>query len=211
MMTKLKSNPLPFPPVKPLLIVLSGPSGVGKDAVLNRLRNSDRPLIFVTTFTTRPPRAGEKNNVDYHFLSIEEFKHLMESGGLLEQAYVYGNWYGVPKHPVKKALEQGQDIIVKVDVQGAATIRNSASEAVLIFLTPPSLEDLEERLKNRNTESSKELETRLKKVRVEMEQIPNFDYVVINSKDNIGAAVSCIESIIIAEKCRVKPRVVSLD
>ncbi|MFC1910869.1 guanylate kinase [Chloroflexota bacterium] len=200
-----------MPAIKPLLIVLSGPSGAGKDVAIRELKKLEITLVHITTVTTRPPRHGEKTGVDYHFVSIEEFKHLMESGGLLEQANVYGNWYGVPKFPIWQALKEGKDVIVKVDVQGAATIKKIATEAVFIFLTPPSLKELEERLKNRDTESSEDLHIRLTKVREEMAKIPDFDYVVINSRDNLEKAVSAIRSIIIAERCRAVPRIVSLD
>jgi guanylate kinase len=195
---------------KPLLIVLSGPPGVGKDAVLSRLKKSDYPLEFITTVTTRPKRAKEKNNIDYHFVSVESFHKMIENKELLEWANVYGNWYGVPREPVKRALDKGQDIIVKVDVQGAATIKKTIPQAVFIFLVPPSMKELATRLKQRQTESPFDLALRLKTAEEEIKQLPLFDYVVVNRKAEIDRAVSEIEAIITAEKRRVTPREISL-
>ena len=195
---------------KPLLIVLSGPSGVGKDAVLNYLKKSSPNLKFVTTMTTRPRRRNEKDNVDYHFISQNEFRTLLINNELLESANVYGNWYGVPKEPVRQALKQGKDIIVKVDVQGAATIKKLAPQAVFIFLMPPSVEELAARLHRRYTESPESMALRLCACQHEMKQISKFDYVVFNHRDQIESAVNEIKAIITAEKCRVKPRKISL-
>jgi len=197
-------------PAKPLLIVLSGPSGAGKDAVLSRLKKSGCPLEFITTVTTRPQRAREKNNVAYHFVSSESFQRMIENKELLEWAKVYGNWYGVPKQPVKQALEKGRDIMVKIDVQGAATIKKILPGAVFIFLMPPSREELATRLKDRHTESSLDSDLRLKTAEEEIKQLPLFDYVVVNKQDEIDSAVSDIEAIITAEKRRVAPREISL-
>jgi guanylate kinase len=197
-------------PSKPLLIVLSGPSGTGKDAILSRMKKAGYPIEFITTVTTRPQRAKEKNNVDYHFVSTERFQEMIEYKQLLEWANVYGNWYGVPKEPVKQALEQGRDIIVKVDIQGAATIKKFLPQAVFIFLIPPSREELVTRLKQRHTESLLDLDLRLKTAEEELKQLPLFDYVVVNKQDEIDLAVSAIEAIITAEKHRVTPREISL-
>ena len=133
-------------PAKPLLIVLSGPSGVGKDAVLDGLKKTGYPLEYITTVTTRSQRAKERNDVDYHFVSTEKFQEMTKHEELLEWAKVYGNWYGIPRQPVKQALDQGRDTVVKVDVQGAATIKKILPQAVFIFLVPPSIEELAERL-----------------------------------------------------------------
>ena len=197
-------------PSKPLLIVLSGPSGAGKDAVLSRMKKSGYPVEFITTVTTRPQRTGEKNNVDYHFVSIESFQRMIESKELLEWANVYGNRYGVPKQPVKQALDKGRDIIVKVDIQGAATIKKILPQAVFIFLMPPSMEEVATRLKQRHTESPFDLTLRTKTAEEEIKQLPLFDYVVVNKRDEIDLAVSDIEAIITAEKRRVAPREISL-
>jgi len=198
-------------PGRPLLIVLSGPSGVGKDAVLNRLRELDYPLRFITTLTTRTRRASERNNVHYHFVPVERFQEMIEGGELLEWAKVYENWYGVPKEAVKQGLDSGEDVIVKVDVQGAAAIKKILPQAVFIFLMSPSMEELATRLKQRYTESPSTLALRLKTAEEENKQLALFDYVVVNRWGEIDEAVSEIEAIITAEKCRVTPREISLD
>ena len=197
-------------PTRPLLIVLSSPSGAGKDAVLARLEESNYPLKYITTLTTRPRRAKERDNIDYHFVSTEKFQEMIENNKLLEWANVYGNWYGVPKEAVKQALDQGHDTIVKVDIQGAATIKKILPQAILIFLAPPSMDELLTRLKQRHTESPSDLNLRLKTAEEEIKQLPLFDYIVVNKWDEIDLAVSEIKAIITAEKCRVNPREVTL-
>ena len=193
-------------PTRPLLMVLSGPSGVGKDAVLAGMKESGHSLKYITTLTTRPRRANEENNVDYHFISRERFHEMIENGELLEWANVYGNLYGVPKEEVKQALGKGEDIIIKVDIQGAATIKKILPQAIFIFLTSPSMEDLIIRLKQRHTESSSDLALRLKTAEEEIKRLPLFDYVVVNRWDEINLAVSDIKAIITAEKCRLTPQ-----
>jgi guanylate kinase len=192
----------------PLLIVLSGPSGVGKDAVLEGFKKRDYPMHYAVTATTRPRRKKETDGVDYHFVSKAEFEKMIEKSELLEWANVYGNLYGVPKSELQQAVDEGKDMIVKVDVQGAATIKKAVPQAVFIFLAPPSMEDLRRRLKQRKTESSIDLGVRIKAAEQEMNSLSMFDYVVVNHKDGIAQAISQIESIIIAEKCRVKPRTI---
>lgn len=210
-MRKTEPNPPPLIlPRKPLLIVLSGPSGVGKDAVLTRMKESNYPLRYITTVTTRPKRPTETDNVDYRFVSPEKFQEMIDDNGFLEWANVYGNLYGVPKEPVKQALASGQDVIVKVDIQGAATIKKTLPRAVFIFLAPPSMEELTSRLKQRHTESPVSLAIRLKTAEKEMQQVSSFDYVVINRENEIDLAVSDIAAIITAEKCRVVPREIRL-
>ena len=207
----LKSEPSFNLPSTPLLIVLSGLSGVGKDAILSRIKKLGYPVEFITTVTTRPQRAKEKNNVDYHFVSMKSFQRMIKNKELLEWANVYGNWYGVPKKPVKQALDRGQDVLVKVDIQGATTIKKILPQAVFIFLVPPSMEELATRLKKRHTESPFDLALRLKTAEEEMKQLPLFDYVVVNKQDKIDLAASAIEAIITAEKHRVTPREISLS
>ena len=197
-------------PTRPLLIVLSGPSGVGKDAVLARMKELGYPLKYITTLTTRHRRRNERNNVDYHFVSMESFQKMIENNELLEWANVYGNWYGVPKEEVKQALDKGQDVMVKVDTQGAATIKKILPQAIFIFLIPPSIEELTLRLKQRHTESPSDLALRLKTAQEEIKQLPLFDYIVVNKQDKIDLAVSDITAIIAAEKCRVNPRRITL-
>ena len=195
---------------KPLLIVLSSPSGAGKDAVLTEMKVLGCPLAYITTVTTRPLRANEKDNVDYHFVSMKKFQEMLESKDLLEWANVYGNWYGVPKGPVKQALGRGQDVIVKVDIQGAATIKKILPQAIFIFLMPSSMEELATRLKQRHTESPSDLDLRLKTAEKEIKQLPLFDYAVLNKEGEVNRAVSDIMAIITAEKCRVNPREITL-
>jgi len=197
-------------PKRPLLIVISGPSGAGKDAVLTKMKESGCPLEYIVTVTTRPQRDKERNNVDYHFISTERFQEMIERKEFLEWANVYGNWYGVPKEPVKQALDKGQDIIVRVDIQGAATIKKILPQAVFIFLVPPSMEELVLRLKQRHTESASDLALRTKTADEEIKQLSLFDYVVVNKRDEIDLAVSEIKAIITAEKCRVTPREIAL-
>ena len=186
---------------KPVLVILSGPSGVGKDAVLARMKETGLPLHYVVTVTTRPQRPQEKNNVDYHFVNQGQFLELQKSKKLLESANVYGNWYGVPRKDVVDALKAGKDTIVKVDVQGAENIKKVMPQAVTIFLSPPSREDLQTRLERRSTESSDSLALRLKSAEGEFEKTPIFDYVVVNSKDGVDRAVAEIVAIINTEKC----------
>ena len=197
-------------PAPPLFIVLSGPSGVGKDAVLNRLKTTESRIHFVTTLTTRLRRPAEQDGVDYCFVASAEFERLLNANELLEWANVYGNWYGVPKQPVREALRQGKDVMVKVDVQGAATIKKISPEAVFIFLMPPTVEELGNRLRQRYTEKPPELERRLQAAAGEMSRVSEFDYVVLNDRGGLKQAAAQIRAIITAEKCRVRVREVHL-
>ena len=194
----------------PLLVVLSGPSGVGKDAALAGLKALDRPWHFVVTATTRPQRPGERNGVDYVFLDTETFTEMMERNEFLECAEVYGRWYGVPRSQVRLALDSGKDVFLKIDVQGAETVRRMVAEAVSIFMAPGTFEELRRRLASRMTESSTELEIRLKVAKEELLRVNEFDYRVINADGDLGRAVADIDAIIAAEKCRVVPRRVKL-
>ena len=194
----------------PLLIVLSGPSGVGKDSVLDSMKKQSFPLHYSVTMTTRAMRDGEKDGVDYHFVSKEKFERLIQENELLEWANVYGNLYGVPKRQIRDAMADGNDAIIKIDVQGAATIRRNHPEAVLIFLVAPSVEELEKRLMERKTESNVDLKLRIQAAREEMKSLYMFDYIVVNHRDQVESAASQVASIITAEKCRVGPRTVAL-
>ena len=196
--------------MKPLLIILSGPSGAGKDALLTRMKELGYSLGYITTVTTRAKRDKEINGADYHFTSTAKFQELIANNELLEWAKVYDNWYGVPRQPVKQALDRGQDTIVKVDTQGATTIKKILPEAVSIFVIPPSMEELVMRLKQRHTESPFDLALRIKTAKKEIKQLPLFDYVIVNRQDEIDLAVSSIKAIITAEKCRVNPRQINL-
>ena len=205
MPTLAEANPAP-----PLLVVLSGPSGVGKDAVLGELRKLDRPWHFAVTATTRAMRPGEREGVDYIFLDGDTFARMRERDQFLECAEVYGRWYGVPRSQARDALRDGRDVFLKIDVQGAATIRRMAPEALLIFLIPPSFEELSQRLKGRMTESACELDRRLRTAEDELAQVHHFDYRVVNPDGKLEQAVADIDAIIAAEKCRVAPRMVQL-
>jgi guanylate kinase len=192
-----------------LLVVLSGPSGVGKDAVLARMKKSKRPLHYVVTATTRPKRAREKDGVDYHFLSQQQFQTMVNERRFLEWAEVYGNYYGVPREDITSALSGGLDVIVKVDVQGAATIKGILPRAVLIFLMPPSVEELGKRLNGRRSECSEDLALRLRRARDEIESLPLFDYVITSHQDKLDDVVAQIDAIIAARKRRAAPRTVA--
>ena len=200
------ANEPPSPP-PPLLLVLSGPSGVGKDAVLARLAEKGLPFRRVPTVTTRRRRPGERDGVDYCFLKDEEYDRLLASGGLLEHAEVYGLRYGVPKAPVREGMAHSEDVVVRVDVQGAATLRRLLPEAALVFLAPASLEELEERLRLRHTEDEAVLRRRLETARREMEQQSLFHYVVVNADGHLEDAVERLVAIIEAEKRRPGRRV----
>ncbi len=208
--SKLRTKRIGDKSSRPLLVVLSGPSGVGKDTVLARMRRLGRPFHYVITATTRPKRAGEKKGIDYHFLPRKEFQQMIDKHQFLEWANVYGNYYGVPKDEITSALSKGVDAIVKVDVQGAATIKEILPQAVFIFLMPPSVEELEKRLRRRRSESSEDLSLRLERAKEEIESLPLFDYVITSRQNKLDEVVSQIDAIVAVEKCRVKPRIVKL-
>ena len=194
----------------PLLVVISGPSGVGKDAALAELKKLDRPWYFAVTATTRPQRAGEQDGVDYIFLDDDTFLKMKDRDEFLECAQVYGRWYGVPRSEVRHGIHQGHDVILKIDVQGAATVRQLAPEAVLIFIIPGSFDELPRRLAQRMTESSSEMQHRLSVAREELARADEFEYRVVNRDDSLGQAIADIDAIVTAEKCRIVPRVVQL-
>ncbi len=190
----------------PLLVVVSGPSGVGKDAVFQYMRELDRPWHFVVTATTRPRRRSERNGIDYLFLDTEEFEHMRKGEQFLECAEVYGNWYGVPKQQVKDALAKGKDVFVKLDVQGAATVRALVKDALMIFLAPPSIAELERRLRFRQSESVQTLRLRSEAAGDEMKAMEDFEFRVVNHNQRLDLAAFCIDAIVTAEKCRIPPR-----
>lgn len=194
----------------PLLVVISGPSGVGKDSVLNRMRELSFPFHFVVTATSRAIRPGEVDGYDYHFVSVERFEAMIRDEELIEWALVYGQYKGIPKFEVRQAMASGRDVVLRINVDGAATVRRIAPEAVFIFLAPASSEELRERLSLRRTESQAEIDTRLAVATSEMEQLDNFDYVVLNREGRLDEAVGQIRAIIAAEKQRVFPRQVQL-
>ncbi|MCS6910926.1 MAG: guanylate kinase [Anaerolineales bacterium] len=199
-----------YPQQTPLLIVISGPSGVGKDTVLQRMKERRMPFHFVVTATTRPPRPGEVHGRDYFFISRDEFAEMIEKDELFEWAHVYNDYKGIPKQQVREALASGRDVIMRLDVQGAATVRRLAPEAVLIFLSPGSEAELVRRLSERKTETPEGLKLRIATARREMERMNEFDYCVVNRDMALEATVDQIIAIIAAEHSRVHPRRVKL-
>lgn len=195
---------------EPLLVVISGPSGVGKDAVLKSLQKRNLPLHFVVTMTSRPPRVGEEDGVDYFFVSAEKFKALIEQNEFIEYALVYNDYKGIPKSQIRDALASKKDVVLRVDVQGAQTLRHLCPDALLIFLIPTTEKEWLDRLRNRKTETAETLALRLETARKELEHLPDFDYVVVNTENRLEETVDTIVSIIEAEHHRVKPRKVTL-
>jgi guanylate kinase len=187
----------------PMLVVLSGPSGVGKDTLLNCLKFRGYDFAFVVTMTTRPRRVNEADGVDYYFVSQEEFERLIRANGFLEHSLVYGDHKGIPKSQVRAAFETGKDVIMRIDVQGAAKIRKLVPNVVTVFIAPESEDELIMRLRERNTEDGEKLQRRIATAREEMRRRDEFDYVVVNRGGCQDEAVDQIVSIITAEHCRV--------
>lgn len=195
---------------QPLLVVISGPSGVGKDSVLEEMQGRNFPFHFVVTATSRSPRADEVDGVDYFFVTEAEFQELIRQDELLEHAMVYGQYKGIPKQQVRDALASGKDVVMRLDVQGAATVKRLVPDAVLIFLSASSEEELVERLRRRKTESEVQLKYRIRVAQEEMRRMGEFDYVVVNHECALDMAVDQVLHIIAAEHCRVQQRVVTL-
>lgn len=188
----------------PLLIVISGPSGVGKDTIARKLIEQ-RPgsFYFVVTATTRPARAGEVHGRDYFFLSNDEFAQMIDDNELLEYAIVYNDYKGIPKQQIRDALHSGKDVIMRVDVQGAATVRKIIPEAISIFLVTRSEESLIRRLQERKSETAEGLKLRIATARQELKRIDEFNYCVVNEEGHPNETVAQILCIINAEHCRV--------
>jgi guanylate kinase len=199
-----------LPNTQPLLIVISGPSGVGKDTVIQRMQERNLPIQFVVTATTRTPRPNEVHGKDYFFYSNDEFNKMIEKGELLEHALVYNDYKGIPRAQVRDALASGKDVIMRLDVQGAATIRKLCTDALLIFLSPQDESEMVDRLQVRKTETPEALKLRIATARQEMTYLNSFDYLVINREFHLDETVDTIISIIVAEHHRVKQRVVTL-
>jgi guanylate kinase len=185
---------------KGLLIVLSGPSGVGKGTVCSALRDTARDLIYSVSATTRSPRQGEVDGKNYFFKSKEQFESMIENDELLEWAEYVGNYYGTPKNFVRKTIDQGKDVILEIEVQGALKVKEKFPEGVFIFLMPPSLNELKNRIENRGTESVEAIRHRMTVAIDEIKLLKHYDYAVVN--DRIESACSRIQSIIIAEHCK---------
>ena len=187
-----------------LLVIISGPSGVGKDTIIEALRRREREPAFhyVTTCTTRAPRSGEVDGVSYHFLTVERFLEMRDAGELLEANEVHGNWYGTPRQEVGAALAAGRDVILKIDVQGAQAVKERVPDALLVFLVPPSMEALFQRLRSRATETADELELRQRNAAIELARQGDYDRVVVNETGEVERTAAEIEAIIEQEKRR---------
>jgi len=195
------------PERQPILFVVAGPSGAGKDTILGLLKAHDLHLHYVITMTTRPPRATERDGVHYHFVDEARFCSIRESGGFLEWAVVHGYHYGSPLAEVTEALARGEDVLVKPDVQGAASIRRRVPQAVLIYVAPGNEAELTARLLSRNSETSESYAARMSGMAHELEVGVHFDYVVVNRDGHVNQAVEDLRSIITAERLRMRPRI----
>ena len=184
-----------------LLIVISGPSGAGKGTICKALLEKRDDLFISVSATTRSPRAGEVDGVNYHFLTKEDFISRVESNDFLEYAEVHGNMYGTPKFKVEEMLAEGKNVILEIDIQGALKVKENFSEGVFIFILPPSMEELKQRIIKRGSETEESLMTRFKNAYKEINYVSKYNYAVVN--DTIELAVEKVESIITAEKCRV--------
>lgn len=195
---------------QPLLIVISGPSGAGKDTVMQRMKERGLPFHFVVTATTRPQRANEVHGRDYLFVSGEEFARMIDEDELIEHAIVYGDYKGIPKQQVREALASGKDVVMRLDVQGAETVRKLTPEALLIFITTQNEDELVHRLETRKTETADSLAIRIATARKELNRVEAFDYAIVNRDFQLDNTVDTIRAIIDAEHHRVRPRKVIL-
>jgi guanylate kinase len=195
---------------QPLLIVISGPSGAGKDTVMQRMQERGLPFHFVVTATTRPKRPNEVHGKDYFFVTKDEFARMIDEDELIEHAIVYGDYKGIPKQQVREALASGKDVVMRIDVQGAETVRKMAPEALMIFITTENETELVHRLETRKTETPDSLALRIATARKELKRVQAFDYVIVNRDFQLDVTVDAIRAIIDAEHHRVSPRKVTL-
>jgi guanylate kinase len=193
-----------------LLFVLSAPSGAGKDTVIAALKQHGMDFYVVVSVTTRAPRPGESEGNPYYFVSQETFDQMVANNELLEYANVHGSWYGQPLQQVKDNLQAGRDVLLKIDVQGAETVRKKIPGAIFIFLVPGSAEELVQRLTNRQTETEQQLQLRLKNARKELAQREHYDYTIENRQGQLDIAVEHLRAIMLAEHCRTHPRYVQI-
>jgi len=188
----------------PLVLVVSGPSGAGKDSVIRRLQERHGSLHFVVTAASRPPREGEVDGRDYHFFSANEFQRRIRQGEFLEQSEVYGEYKGVPKWEITRALDSGEDAVLRVDVQGARKLRPLLPDAVFVFIMAESEDEHLRRLLHRGSHREGSFEARRAQLWKEISHLPEFDYLVINHRDQLDQAAEDMLAIIRAEKCRVR-------
>lgn len=193
-----------------LLFVLSAPSGTGKDTVIKTLKEWGADFHVVASVTTRAPRPGESTGNPYYFVTEAQFQQMVEQNELLEYAQVHGNWYGQPLQQIKENVQSGRDVLLKIDVQGAATVRQKLPGAIFIFLVPGSISELVERLGQRSTETAEEQQRRLADAQVELAQRDYYDYVIENRQGHLEEAVDALRAIMRAEHCRTHPRYVTI-
>ena len=196
---------------RPVVMILSGPSGVGKDSALDALEKLGVKFHRVVTATTRPPRPGEVDGVDYHFVSMTRFAEMIENDELLEYAIVYGDYKGVPKSEIIKPLQEGVDVVMRVDVQGAETMARKLPGAITVFLTTSSEEELIRRLKERKTDSDEQIAIRIAYARKELEMLPKFQYAVVNRHDKLEETARVLWAILTATRARTDYKRVELD
>lgn len=191
------------------LVVISGPSGVGKSTVISEVMHRRDNIVFSVSYTTRAPRMGEENGVSYHFVDQAEFQRMIRDGELLEYTCYQGNYYGTSLADIQRQLDQGCDVLLDIEVEGGSNVRKHSEHAVLIFVVPPSFEELSRRLYGRRTECEEVVQGRLARAREEMKEIPNYDYLVVN--DSVTKAATDIISILNAEDCRVSKQTLNLE
>ncbi|HLH60427.1 MAG TPA: guanylate kinase [Ktedonobacteraceae bacterium] len=193
-----------------LLFVLSAPSGTGKDTIIKTLKEQGMDFHVVSSVTTRHPRLGESDGNPYHFVDQETFNRMVANNELLEYAKVHGNWYGQPRKPIRDHLQAGKDVLLKIDVQGAATVRRKVPDAIFIFLAPESVEELAQRLDERKTETSEERQRRLADAQLELAEKDRYDYIILNRQGHLEEAVDKLRAIMLAEHCRVRRRQITI-
>lgn len=191
------------------LVVISGPSGVGKSTVISEVMHRRDNIVFSVSYTTRKPRTGEADGVSYHFVDQTEFQRMIRDGELLEYTCYQGNYYGTSLADIQKQLDQGCDVLLDIEVEGGSNVRKHTENAVLIFVVPPSFEELSRRLYGRRTENEAVVQGRLERAKEEMKEIPNYDYLVVN--DSVTKAATDIISILNAEDCRVGKQTLNLE
>lgn len=183
-----------------LLIILSGPSGAGKGTISQGLLKGNKSILLSISVTTRPPRPGEEHGINYIFTQPDEFEAMVAQNQLLEWAQVYDNYYGTPRQWVENKLANGEDVLLEIDIQGALQVKEKFPQCILIFVVPPSLNELQARLIGRGTDRSEVIAKRLNCVAGELQEIPKYDFIVVN--DNLEQAIEQVQAIIVAEKCR---------